>query len=54
MTENKIRIIAFEIFILSLLFLTTNLLLIPIFLAVDFGLRGFGFIKVQPFSKNFY
>lgn len=44
-TENKIRIIALFVFISALLFIYTNSILIPIFLTLDFALRGFGYGK---------
>lgn len=44
-TENKIRITALLVFILTLLFIFTNSVFIPLFLLIDFSLRGFGFGK---------
>lgn len=44
-TENKIRLTAFWVFILVLLFIESNFILIPIFLAIDFFLRAFGYGK---------
>jgi hypothetical protein len=39
--ENKVRLNAFWVLLLSILYLFTNWLLIPIFLTIDFYLRGF-------------
>lgn len=43
--ENKIRLIAFFVFVLAIVFLVTNLWLIMAFLVVDFFLRAYNFGK---------
>ncbi|MGS0748415.1 DUF4395 domain-containing protein [Halpernia sp. GG3] len=49
-SQNKIRIIAFLVFILTLIFMFSNFILIPIFLTVDFALRGFNASKFSILS----
>ena len=49
-SQNKIRIVALMVFILTLIFIFSNYILIPIFLMVDFALRGFNFGKFSPLS----
>lgn len=44
-TENKIRITAFLVFILTILYITTHSVWIPLFLLIDFALRGSGYGK---------
>jgi hypothetical protein len=44
-TENKIRLTAFLVFTLTLIYIKTHFIIIPIFLLIDFALRGFGFGK---------
>ena len=44
-TENKIRITAFLVFILTILYITTHFVWIPIFLLIDFAFRGSGYGK---------
>ena len=44
-TENKIRLTAFLVFILTLIYIKTHFIIISIFLLIDFALRGFGFGK---------
>ena len=43
--ENKIRLVAFFVFVLAIVFLITNLWLIMAFLIVDFFLRAYNFGK---------
>jgi hypothetical protein len=49
-SQNKIRIIALIVFIVTLLFIYFNFILIPIFLAIDFALRGFNLGKYSLLS----
>lgn len=49
-SQNKIRIIAFLVFVLALLFMYFNFILIPVFLAIDFALRGFNLGKYSLLS----
>ena len=44
-TENKIRLTAFLVFILTIIYIKTNFIFIPFFLLIDFAIRGFGFGK---------
>ena len=44
-TENKIRLTAFLVFILTILYITTHSVWIPLFLLIDFALRGSGYGK---------
>ena len=44
-TENKIRLTAFLVFLLTIIYIKTNFIGIPIFLLLDFAIRGFGFGK---------
>ena len=44
-TENKIRLTAFLVFLLIIIYIKTNFIGIPIFLLLDFAIRGFGFGK---------
>lgn len=44
-TENKIRLTAFWVFLLTIIYIKTNFIGIPIFLLLDFAIRGFGFGK---------
>ena len=44
-TENKIRITAFLVFILTILYITTHSIWIPLFLLIDFAFRGSGYGK---------
>ena len=49
-SQNKIRITAFMVFLLTIIFITSNFILIPIFIAIDFALRGFNFGKYSILS----
>lgn len=51
-TENKIRLTAFLVLILSVAFIFTNSVFVPIFLAFDFFLRAFGFGKYSLLAKT--
>ena len=44
-TENKIRLTAFLVFILTLIYIKYHFIIIPFFLLIDFTLRGFGYGK---------
>ena len=44
-TENKIRLTAFLVFILTIIYIKTNFIFIPFFLLIDFEIIGFGFGK---------
>ena len=44
-TENKIRLTAFLVFILTIIYIKTHFIIIPIFLLIDFALRGSGYGK---------
>ncbi len=44
-TENKIRLTAFLVFLLTIIYIKTSFIGIPIFLLLDFAIRGFGFGK---------
>lgn len=49
-SQNKIRITALMVLILTLIFINSNYILIPVFLTIDFALRGFNFGKFSPLS----
>lgn len=44
-TENKIRLTAFLVFLLTIIYIKTSFIGIPIFLLLDFAIRGFGYGK---------
>ena len=44
-TENKIRLTAFWVFLLTIIYIKTSFIGIPIFLLLDFAIRGFGYGK---------
>jgi hypothetical protein len=48
--ENRVRLTALQVFILSIIFLFTTLWIIPAFLLADFFLRGFGYGKLSPLN----
>jgi hypothetical protein len=48
--ENKIRLTAFFVLILIIVYILTGVGLIPIFLLLDFTLRGFGLGAYSPLA----
>lgn len=50
-TESKVRLIAGLVLALLTVYLLLPALVIPVFLAVDFLLRGFGFPKFSPLAR---
>lgn len=48
--ENKVRTVAFLVLLTALLYLTTGWPVLPVLLAVDFGLRSFNAGKYSPFG----
>ena len=48
--ENKVRLNALWVLVLSVVYLFTNWLIIPVFLSVDFYFRGFGKGKLSLIS----
>ena len=48
--ESKIRLIALFVLILTTTYIFTNLLIIPVFLLADFGLRAFDLGKFSPLA----
>jgi hypothetical protein len=46
--ESKIRLIAFFVMLLGVLYIVTGTLLIPFFLTIDFSLRSFDLGKYSP------
>lgn len=49
--ENKVRATAFFVLLSVLLYLATGTILIPVLLALDFGLRAFDQGKYSPFAR---
>jgi uncharacterized protein with PQ loop repeat len=49
--ENRVRITAFQILLLCIVFPITRHWIIPAFLVADFFLRGFGFSKYSPLNS---
>ena len=49
--ENQVRITACWVLLLSVVTAFTTIWQVPAFLAVDFGLRGFGFGKYSPLHR---
>lgn len=47
-TESRIRLIAFFVLLLITIYLLTGAGLIPVFLTIDFALRGFGLPAYSP------
>ena len=47
-SENRVRITAFLVFLTALIFLFTGYWLVALFLALDFYLRGFGYGTYSP------
>jgi hypothetical protein len=39
--ESKIRVIALFVLVIAIIYLLTSNIILPIFLVIDFGLRGF-------------
>ena len=48
--ESKIRLIALFVFIATVTYIFTNLLVIPVLLVIDFALRSFNLGKYSPFA----
>ena len=46
--ESKIRLVAFFVFVLAMVYLYTELLVIPLFLMIDFLSRAFQFGRFSP------
>jgi hypothetical protein len=48
--ESKVRLVAGFVLLLSIIFILTGKIWIPMFLMVDFGLRAFGLGRYSPIS----
>ena len=46
--ESKIRVIALFVLVIAIIYLLTSNIILPIFLVIDFGLRGFNVGHLSP------
>jgi hypothetical protein len=49
-SESKIRLIAFFVMLLGVVYIITGTLLVPLFLVIDFSLRSFDLGKYSPMA----